>query len=101
VLDEPESNLDFRNQLVVMNAIRNLRDNFGISSIVNTHYPEHALSISDSVIMLRENGTVLFGSACEIVTEASLRDLFGVDVRIRDFSMDKGKYTCVMPIALA
>lgn len=39
VLDEPESNLDFRNQRVVLDLIRQLCREQGISSILNTHYP--------------------------------------------------------------
>jgi iron complex transport system ATP-binding protein len=101
VLDEPESNLDFRNQLIVMNAIRALRDEYGISSILNTHYPEHALSVSDGVIVLHRDGSAQFGSAKDIVTEPGLRKLFGVDVRIRCFDCNKCSYTAVMPIALA
>ncbi len=46
VLDEPESNLDFKNQLVILDTIKKLASKDGISSIFNTHYPSHALKIS-------------------------------------------------------
>ena len=39
VLDEPESNLDFKNQLVILETIYRLAKEKQISTIVNTHYP--------------------------------------------------------------
>ena len=43
ILDEPESNLDFKNQLVVLNAMTNLVHKNNMACIFNTHYPAHAL----------------------------------------------------------
>ncbi|MDR1953620.1 MAG: ABC transporter ATP-binding protein [Clostridiales Family XIII bacterium] len=101
VLDEPESNLDFKNQLIVMDTIRSLRDDHHISSVVNTHYPEHALSISDSVIILRSDGTIISGNAKSVVTEENLEKAFGVNVKLHDITSASGNYTCVMPISIA
>ncbi|MDR0906499.1 MAG: ABC transporter ATP-binding protein [Oscillospiraceae bacterium] len=101
VLDEPESNLDFKNQLIVMDTIRSLRDNHHISSVVNTHYPEHALSISDNIIILRGDGTILSGAARSVVTEENLEQTFGVNVKIHNITSGSGDYTCVSPISIA
>jgi iron complex transport system ATP-binding protein len=100
VLDEPESNLDFKNQLVIMRTIRSLRDEFGISSLVNTHYPEHALSISDQSILLCLDGTVVSGHTREVLTEENLALVFDVTVKMHDIPVGTEKYTCVLPIAL-
>lgn len=69
ILDEPESNLDFKNQLIVINTIRKLCTEHGISSIVNTHYPEHALAISDTAMILNRDGSNQFGKINEVITE--------------------------------
>jgi iron complex transport system ATP-binding protein len=42
VLDEPESNLDFKNQLIILETIERLSRERNISSVFNTHYPAHA-----------------------------------------------------------
>ena len=42
VLDEPESNLDFKNQLLVLDTIEELAKS-GLTCIFNTHFPAHAL----------------------------------------------------------
>lgn len=98
ILDEPESNLDFKNQLIVINTIRRLCTDHGISSIVNTHYPEHALAISDTAMILNRDGSNQFGKINDVITEDNLCTAFDVDVRIRSFSIDEKKHTCVLPV---
>lgn len=101
ILDEPESNLDFKNQLIVLDTIKSLRDEEGISCIVNTHYPDHAISISDKSLILNRDGSSMFGYADSIIVEDSLGKAFGVDVKIEDFYHLDKKYTSVFPISLA
>ncbi len=100
ILDEPESNLDFKNQLIVINTIKNICDNEGISSIINTHYPEHAIAISNKALILNRDGTSHFGAAEEIINEQNLKKAFDVDVRIRSFEIDGNIHTCVLPIGM-
>ena len=101
ILDEPESNLDFRNQLIVLDTIKSLRDEEGISSIVNTHYPDHAISISDKSLILNRDGSSIFGDANNVITENNLGKAFSVDVKIEDFYHSDKKYTSVFPISIA
>lgn len=81
ILDEPESNLDFRNQLIVLNAMSELAAS-GIACVFNTHYPAHALQRAGKALILRKNGTSLFGSTPSVVTEANIQAAFGVDAVI-------------------
>lgn len=101
ILDEPESNLDFRNQLIVLETIKDLRDEEGISSIVNTHYPEHAITISDKALILNQDGSSVFGAAKDTIEEPHLEKAFGVNVKIKDFYLSEKKYTCVLPVSIA
>lgn len=101
ILDEPESNLDFKNQLIVLETIKSLRDEEGISSIVNTHYPEHAISISDKALILNRDGSSVFGPADRSIVEPTLEKAFGVNVKIKDFYHSEKKYTCVLPLFIA
>ena len=100
ILDEPESNLDFKNQLIVIDTIHKLCRERGISSIVNTHYPEHALAISDKALILNRDGSNAFGNAEEVISEENLCKAFDVDVRIRDFQLEEKKHVCVLPIGV-
>ncbi len=100
VLDEPESNLDFRNQLIILETIRELSKKRGISAVVNTHYPEHALKISDHALILNRAGRNIFGKAEEIINEKNMRNAFSVQVYIDRFNFDGLEYKSVVPLHL-
>ncbi len=100
ILDEPESNLDFKNQLIVLDTIKSLRDEEGISCIVNTHYPEHAISISDKALIINRDKSSIFGDAHSSIIERNLETAFGVNVKIKDFTHREKKYTCVLPLSI-
>ena len=67
ILDEPESNLDFQNQLRVLDMISELSAE-GITCVFNTHYPAHALRRATKALMLGKDGTYRFGAVRDIVT---------------------------------
>ena len=96
---EPESNLDFKNQLTVLETIKDLSRTKNISVIVNTHYPDHAIQIADSTVILKRNGECLYGDTTRIITETNLIDAFNVNVRLRDVLIEEGTYTCVIPVS--
>lgn len=101
VLDEPESNLDFKNQLIVLDTIRKLSKNRHISAIVNTHYPAHALQLSDKALMLNRDGSSFCGKADDIINESNMRKSFGVNVHINEFKQNDYVYRSVVPLSLA
>ena len=72
----------------------------GISSIVNTHYPEHALKISDKALILNRDGTNIFGNAEDIVNEDNMKRSFSVQVFIDNFSYMGKEYKSVTPLYL-
>ena len=100
VLDEPESNLDFRNQLIILETIRKLSKKRGISAIVNTHYPEHALKISDKALILNREGRNIFGHAEEVINEENMKQAFSVQVHINQFEYRGAGYRSVVPLYL-
>lgn len=101
ILDEPESNLDFKNQLIVLNTICDLAREHHISVIVNTHYPAHALKISDKALLLLQGNKSFYGRAEQVVNEENMRRAFGVNVSIRNFSIDNILYNAVVPLSIA
>lgn len=81
VLDEPESHLDFRNQFLIIKLIMRLVRERGLSCIINTHFPEHALRLSDITLLLGQNSYV-FGKTKEIITEKRVEEYFKINVKI-------------------
>lgn len=99
ILDEPESNLDFKNQLRVLRVVERLSKDFGIGAIINTHFPAHALEISNSSLLLMPDGRHVFGKTEDVLTEKNLTESFGVGVKIIPMNLeDRPNYACVVAI---
>lgn len=94
ILDEPESNLDFKNQLTVMQTIKNLADG-GITCIFNTHYPQHALRYADKSLVLFKDG-YLFGKSSDIINKETIARAFSVNADITDIN----GYKDIVPISI-
>ncbi|MBQ2667696.1 MAG: ATP-binding cassette domain-containing protein [Clostridia bacterium] len=100
ILDEPESNLDFKNQLVVLNAMTKLAQN-GMACIFNTHYPAHALQRADKSLILSKGGDYVFGSTASVVTEENIRNAFGVEAIIGEIETPNNILRNVVPLQIA
>ena len=100
VLDEPESNLDFRNQLIILDTIKRLAKERNISAIVNTHYPSHALQIADKSLMLNRDGSSIYGDAVKVINENNMKKAFDVHVHINEFTHNEKWYKSVVPLGL-
>lgn len=81
ILDEPESNLDFKNQLLVLDTMSRLAAD-GMTCIFNTHYPAHALQRANRALLLDAAGNALFGETRRVVSPENIRRAFGVEAVI-------------------
>ncbi len=96
MMDEPTANLDFGNQSRLLAQVRNLADQ-GLAVILTTHHPDHALSCSHKVALIRPNRRVSIGPKDEQITETNLADVYGIPVKISEVNANNGKTikTCV------
>ena len=99
ILDEPESNLDFKNQLIVLDTISKLAQK-GMACIFNTHYPEHALQRSHKALLLSKGGAYRFGDTADVVTEANIQEAFGVRAVIGEVETPEKILRSVTPLAV-
>ena len=100
ILDEPETGLDFHNQILVLNMVEQLAHESGISAIMNTHYPTNALSIADEAFMLNHKGKFFYGSAADILNEGNISDSFDVQVVVNTFDFQGRSVRSIVPVAL-
>ena len=100
ILDEPESNLDFKNQLIVLDAMTDLARS-GMTCIFNTHYPAHALQRADKSLLLSRGGSYVFGPTASVVTEENIRRAFGVEAVIGQIETPGHILQNVIPLNLA
>jgi len=90
VMDEPTSNLDFGNQVRVLQQISNLAKR-GLSIIMTSHFPDHAFLCATKVALMQRNYGFSMGSADEVVTEANLKAAYGVGVTIASINNGTGE----------
>ena len=90
VMDEPTANLDFGNQIHVLECIKGLSGS-GLGVLMTTHNPDHAFLCCDRVILLTKGKEVLEGTVEEIVTEENLRKAYGVEVKISRTEVPDGR----------
>lgn len=100
ILDEPESNLDFRNQLIILETIKDLSKKLNISCIFNTHYPTHALKISDTSLLINKGGNTYFGKTKDMITTEKMEEIFMVKVDINNVQTTNCIYDTVTALSI-
>jgi iron complex transport system ATP-binding protein len=100
VLDEPESSLDFKNQLIILDTIERLAGEKNISCVFNTHYPAHALKIATHALVLARNRSSLFGPVRDVINEDTMRRAFEVNVHINEVWINQKNYTSVLALSV-
>lgn len=92
VLDEPTANLDYGNQVRVLEKICALRSS-GYAVIMTTHMPDHAFMCGAQVALLQRDAPLIFGSASQVVTEKNLKDAYGVRIKVIEHFNGSGQIT--------
>ena len=82
MMDEPTSNLDFGNQVRVLENICRLAEERNLGIIMTTHYPDHAFITEGRVALMKSGDQYMEGSAEEIITAENMRDAYGINVHI-------------------
>lgn len=81
VLDEPTANLDYGNQIRVMEQLRQLTGE-GYTVIQSTHNPEQAFLFSHNVVAMQAGRVLAEGAPSRVVTEELMASLYGADIRV-------------------
>lgn len=89
IMDEPTANLDFGNQLRVLERIRALAGE-GIGVLLSTHDPDHAFLCADRVAMLHAGRLMASGKTTEVMTAEKLQEIYGVAVAITAVPLRNG-----------
>ncbi len=100
VLDEPETGLDFRNQLIVLGLLERLVKDRGLAVIMNTHYPAHALRVADQVALFSSTHEAVVGPASSVMNADTLASVFGVDVAIGSVPFEGQDVRAIVPVRL-
>lgn len=80
LLDEPTNHLDFRNQVMILQLIRELAHQRGLTVLLTLHDPNLALVFADHVILLAAGQIVAQGRPAEVIGPDTMAHLYGLEV---------------------
>ena len=79
-----------KNQIKVLEILKEQKKK-GITVIINTHYPEHALSIAHKSLLLGKDLSHTFGLSKDVINSENLKKYFEVNNTIVS-AKQKGHY---------
>ncbi len=94
-LDEPTAGLDLHNQAQVLSLLRSLAAG-GITVLLTTHHPDHAMFLADHVVLMMGVADVRAGRAADLLTDSSLSELYGVEVRTVSYPAMGGEQRAII-----
>lgn len=97
VMDEPTANLDYGNQLRVMEQAKSLAGE-GYTIIQSSHHPEQAYLFSDHIIALKNGAVLGDGLPAKIISKELMQDLYNADVKVHSLYNDRMRVLIPMQI---
>jgi iron complex transport system ATP-binding protein len=82
LLDEPSSNLDYGNQLRLLELVGRLAAERRLAVVMSTHFPDHALRCATTAALVKDGGVLAVGPADAVITGARLEEVYGVPVEL-------------------
>lgn len=92
-MDEPTANLDYGNQVRVLEQVRRLARQ-GYTVIQSTHNPEQAFLYADEVLAVKDGTIAAHGKPNEVMDAELIQSLYGIDVRVESL-MDDRMRVCI------
>ncbi len=84
LLDEPTTFLDIRYQIELLELLRELNRQTGMTIIMVLHDINQAIQFSDEVVALADGEVLAQGSPREIITSELLERIYGIELQVVD-----------------
>jgi iron complex transport system ATP-binding protein len=82
-LDEPTTYLDMYYQIEVLDLIKSLNVEYGLTIVMVLHDVNQAVRYSDSIIVMKDGEVHMAGAPERVITEQTMKDIYGVKVTIK------------------
>ena len=90
VMDEPTSYLDIRYRMELMEVLEGLAKK-GVTIVMSIHELELAVSVSDRLLLVYDDGKTLCKTPSEVMEEGLIRDLFSLSDEMYEKIYGKGR----------
>lgn len=97
LLDEPTSNLDIYFQYEILELVKKLCKEHGLTIVMVLHDINQAIQYSDRIIAMKDGKILANGKPEDIITSKLIQDVYGVHVIVKEDS-DVGKY--IVPVGI-
>lgn len=99
IMDEPTAHLDYRNELIVLEKIRDLVKEKSQAILMATHFPNHAYyfqnqGIKTKVAFIFDGKIQMVGTPDQVLTEANIQKLYQIESRL----IDDGEIKHLVPL---
>lgn len=106
IMDEPTSHLDFKNELILLETIKELIKENNISIIMATHFPNHAYyfetnQIKTTVCLMNNGKFEQMGSPKDIINEENIQKIYNINSKILNYQLNKNiSIRQIVPLSL-
>lgn len=81
-LDEPTTYLDISHQLEILQLLRKLNSEQGVTIVMVLHDLNHAIMFSDYLIAIKDGEKHSFGAPEDVIIPSTLREVFNVEAEV-------------------
>ena len=82
LLDEPTTYLDVRYQIQILQLVRKLNQEYGLTIVMVLHDINQALYYSDEILAMKNGKIIGQGMPKEVLTEELLEEVYGVRLHV-------------------
>jgi iron complex transport system ATP-binding protein len=105
IMDEPTAHLDFRNELGFLETAVKLVKSTGITVIMATHSPNHALyfegcAINTRIALMNNQEIVFQGTPSSVLTVENMASTFNIDSKVLPYIWEEQQMMQLVPLKL-
>ena len=105
IMDEPTAHLDFRNELGFLETTVKLVKSTGITIVMATHSPNHALyfegcKANSKVALMNDQQVVLQGTPSSVLTVENMADTFNIESKVIPYTWEEQQMMQIVPLKL-
>ena len=91
-LDEPTTFLDIRYQIQILELVRKLNREYGMTVVMVLHDINQAIAYSHKILCMKQGRILFSGTPEEVVTRECMRELYDIDMEV----LTLGRYRHVL-----
>jgi iron complex transport system ATP-binding protein len=97
LLDEPVAHLDIAHQIQVMDLLKRLNSELGLTMLIVLHDLNLAGEYCDRLILLKEGSIYRYGTPSEVITYQTIEEVYRTVVIVRENPLSKKPFVLPIP----